>query len=378
MILVSVRTETEASLATALSDALEDSFEFFILFASQELERAHAAKFRRSSSDAGLCALNPHNFKLLIVFSGANTSADVPNLQWIEFFHELGISTLEVQHRFLQHDEAHPLEVAHASKSFLRWEGDGGIGYLKSEIAPSPSPAWRENFVLVLSSDRMSEQDRYRFAIAVLKLAADTPDLPFVWNLHPQERASAVARPAFAMLEEYHLANLSIERGAEAETLIPSCLFGISCPSTALLDFHRYQKPVLIYRGSNSVALPARVRAASFHSASELAQGFLQMRSAPAEHLLSLEMGRLDRERLKDAVAAASQTSTLRTDWQSTAVRFASRGAFHPSVVEEPDIEVERLSKELSRLSERITVLQRSTLAYKAKKLATRFRKSER
>lgn len=377
MILVSVRTESEVSLAAALAEALQDSFEFFVLFANEELEQAFGSEFRHRGSDAGLCALNPHNFQLLIVFSGARTSADLPNLLWIEFFRELGLSTLEIQHRFLQCDEPLPFNVAHASQTFLRWEGDGGIGYLKSVLAPPSAASWRRDFVLVLSSDRLSEQDRYQFAIAVLKLAADTSDLQFVWNLHPAERRSAAVGPVISMVEDYRLANLSIERAENAEALVPHCLFGISCPSTALLDFHRYEKPVLVYRGPNSRSLPERVRASTFSSALELAHGFQRLRSVPAEHRLSLEMRDLDRGRLKAAVSAAAKASALRQDWESAALRFAARTQAPAAVVDAPNVEVERLSKEVSRLAERITVLQRSTLAYKAKKLATRLRKAQ-
>jgi hypothetical protein len=387
MILVSVRSETEASLARALVHALQDSFEFFVLFASAPLARTHGAKFPRSGCDAALCALNARNFELLIVFSGRLTAEDLPNLQWISFLHELGIATLEIQHRFLQFDELQPFEIGHAARHVLRWGGEHGIGYLKSEVNGPPTLA--KDHVLFVPSPRLPEEERYKFAIAALKLAASSPELRFVWSVHPSERhlrskgapgasSEEVTEPVSTMIADYHLPNLSVERNEPAENLVPGCLMGISCLSTVLLDLHRHGKPAVVYRSFTSSEAGSSLRAQTFSSTAELIEAVRKLRQTPSEYQLHVEMEPLNRSRLADAVRGAAQGSTPRDDWQPMAIAFASRSTAAEVQVEPPNLELERLSKELTRLSERITVLQRSTLAYKAKKLATRLGKPER
>ncbi|MFT3928188.1 MAG: hypothetical protein QM778_37010 [Myxococcales bacterium] len=376
MILVSVRREEEVSLAACFIDAVAPQA-CFVLFADELLAKRHAGKFPIAGHDAALCALNPNNFALLVVFSGARRPENLDNLELLELFREIGLSTLEIQHRFLQFDEPHAFAIGHGARQLLRWEGDDGIGYLKSACRPAQTPG-RTGFVLVTSSDRVPERDRHQFAIAVLKLAAHQPDLHFVFRPHPGELRRDDAESALALLEDYRLRNVSFERELPAEALVPQCAFGVSCVSTTLLDLQRHHKPTLVYRGEHAPTLASRPAYKSFFNAFDLASSFVDMRRAPDAYLLPFEVSELKLARLQLLVRTEMAASALRPDWQGHALRAASRLEARKIAAPTLDPEVERVSKELSRLAERITVLQRSTLAYKAKKLATRLRTPKR
>jgi hypothetical protein len=382
MILVIVQQARDVQLARAVVGAVGADFEFFLLFASRELQREFGEARCKGGVDAGVCLLNPANFQLVVSFSGRREPRLAGSLLLLAFFREVGVATLEIQHALFQpgiNDESPDgLELGYAAQSVLGWGGEHGIGYLKSELRFEARSTWGTGFVLVTAdgdSHAYSSKQHYQFAIALLKLAASQPQQLFVWPIHPED-ARSEARSARSMVQEYRLSNLVFERSVPAEALVEACSAGISTLTTALVEYQLRQKPVLLYACDSARTSARRLQAQTFANTTELETRFAELRAAPERYQVDTGLGRLDASRLEARLREACGGSALLPGWLPVALRYLP--AVQAASNSDASIEAQALSEQLQGVIERIGVLQRSTLAYKAKRFVTRLIKQSR
>lgn len=429
MILVIVRQADDVELARALVDAISGDFSVYLLFALEELRDRYGEPRCPHGVDSLVCMLNPQHFSLVISFWGARDPNPASNALLLSFFNEVGVPTLEIQHEWLQESVIDPVGLSadaagstssptlprgYAAQRYLSWEGADGIGYLKSELNRERYSFQREDLILVssqLESPAYGDKQRYQFAIAVLKLAAERPELQFVWPVRPIELGHAEAKLVLGMIEEHALSNLTLDRSETLEAWLPRCRLGISTPSTALLEYELAGKPVIIHLGADLELARVRFAAQGFYNYFDLARAFRRAFDAPAEFLVETGVGRLNRERLREKIGQALRTGELASDWLPTALRYIAYmregrsarieigkvagavagldrklasidGQF--SALEKSisaiDASLAGVAKELPGLRSRLTgiadrvgVLQRSTLGYKARKFVAKW-----
>jgi hypothetical protein len=435
MILVIVRQADDVELARALVEAVDHDFSVYLLFALEELRDRYGEPRCPHGVDSLACMLNPQHFSLVISFWGARDPNPASNAALLSFFNEVGVPTLEVQHAWLQNSIIDPVGLSreglgatspalprgYAAQRYLSWEGDDGIGYLKSELKRERYSFQREDLILVsseLESPAYGDKQRYQFAIAVLKLAAERPELQFVWPVRPIELGHAEAKLVLGMVDEYALSNLLLDRNETFEAWLPRCRLGISTASTALLEYELAGKPVIVHLGADVELARARFAAQGFHNYFDLTRAFRRALEAPAEFLIEVGIGRLNRERLREKIGQALRTDELAPNWLPTALRYIAFmregrtarieigkvagavvgldrklanldrkfanidgqfGALEKSIAA-IDASLTGVAKELpglrSRLTgiaDRVSVLQRSTLGYKARKFVAKW-----
>jgi hypothetical protein len=387
VILVSIQQAHDVRLAKALLRALGDCFEFFLLFGSEALKREFGQPPSRYGVDALVCLLNAHNFELAVSFSGACDTRSLENVLLLSFFNEVGIATLEIQHELFQQglegqalgaraaahsDAEHGLRLAYAANSLLEWSGDDGIGYLASELPVEPL-SLRGPFVLITSHRDHPARARYQLAIAMLELAAKHPELQFVWRPDHGEGEDPQASAALSMLDDYAVSNLRVERRLPTESLIAACQVGITTVTSRLVDFQLHDKAVLVHVSERDASLAEMLCIPTFARAAELPAAFGQLLASPELHRVDTGVGRLDVGRLEARLRTAVGSTVLAAAWLPVALRYLPE--FRTLRNRGSDLDLQQLSEELARAIERIGVLQRSTLAYKAKKLALRLRR---
>jgi hypothetical protein len=425
MILVIVRQAEDVELARALVEAIGDDFSVYLLFAVEELRDRFGELRCPHGVDSLACLLNPQHFSLVISFWGARDPSPASNAPLLSFFNEVGVPTLEIQHAWLQDSVVDPVGLSsdsagaalprgYAAQRYLSWEGEDGIGYLKSELKRERYSFRRDDLIVVsseLEAPAYGDKQRYQFAIAVLKLAAERPELQFVWPVRPAELGHAEAKLALAMVEEHALPNLLLDRTENLEAWLPRCRLGISTASTALLEYELAEKPVIVHLGADVELARARFGAQGFHNYFDLAHVFRRACEAPAEFLIEVGVGRLNRERLREKIAQALRTDELAPNWLPTALRYIAYmregrsarieigkvagavtgldrklanidGQFSAleksiSAIEASLVGVAKelpgLRSRLTGIAERVSVLQRSTLGYKARKFVAKW-----
>jgi hypothetical protein len=427
MILIIVRQVDDLELARAMIEALDEEFSFYLLFTNEELRDRFGDLRWPYGLDSLACVLNPQHFGLVISFWGARDPSPSSNLLLLSFFNEVGVPTLEVQHDWLQDmavdpvgfgdvpaAPATPLPRGFAAGRYLSWEGADGIGYLKSELSRERPFFRREDLILVssqLESPSYGDKQRYQFAIALLRLAAEWTELQFVWPARAAELAHAEAKLVLGMVEEHALPNLTVDKGESMESWVQRCRLGISTPSTALIEYQLAGRPAIVHLSAALEGMRARFSAQGFHNYYDLSRAFRRALEAPAEFAVETGVGRLDRERLCEQVRAALRAGALVSGWLPVALRYVAYmregrstrlevgkvaasiagldrrfasidGQF--SALEKSiaglDGTLSGLAKELpnlrSRLSgiaDRVGMLQRSTLGYKARKFVAKW-----
>jgi hypothetical protein len=436
MILVIVRQADDVELARALVEALDDDFSVYLLFALEELRDRYGELRCPHGVDSLACMLNPQHFSLVISFWGARDPSPASNTLLLSFFNEVGVPTLEIQHAWLQESIIDPVGLSadcagstsspalargYAAQRYLSWEGEDGIGYLKSELKRERYSFQREDLILVsseLESPAYGDKQRYQFAIAVLKLAAERPELQFVWPVRPLELAHAEAKLVLGMVDEHALPNLVLDRSETFEAWLPRCRLGISTASTALLEYELAGKSVIVHLGADLELARARFAAQGFHNYFDLARAFRRALEAPAEFLIEVGVGRLKRECLREKIGQALRTGELAPNWLPTALRYIAYmregrtarieigkvagavvgldrklanlerklantdgqfGALEKSIAA-IDASLTGVAKELPGLrlrltgiADRVSVLQRSTLGYKARRFVAKW-----
>ncbi len=385
MILVLVQQTGDIQLARALLHALGRRYEWFLLFGKLELKRLMGDVDCHHGFDPAFCLLNPQHFELVVSFSGMRHPRMTMNLTLLSFFNQIGVPTLEIQHGLFQYgiNNTDPglqvggrvergdqlgLSVGYGAKHVVPWGGDHGIGYLKSNL-PARSSEWRRDYGLITTNSNWhlyAGKQRYQLALAILKLASSLPKQRFVWKPHSAEHGQADAKQAITMVERYELPNLSIDRSTPAEELILRCSFGITTVSTTLLDYERCQKPAIVFTCPEVQHLVERLQVRTFSSGSELPRIVSELVASPHDYLVHTGIGPLDIERLaRHFEIALSSRKELACDPLPLALQFLTY--LRPPHAE--PAEVERVNRGVDRMAKKMGEFQRSTLAYKVKKL---------
>lgn len=412
-ILVNIRRPGDVEPARALIRSQARSFRFFLLFADEELLDLFGDISIEHSVDTYGCMLNPELFSAVISFAGPRASSGAQDLIFLSFFNRVGVSTVEVQRTLFQ-DGLPPLaerplkdlsagaraqaslRSSYEAKDILAWGGDDGIGYLMSDLVPADEGQNAQDFVLISSGldwDGYGDKERYQFAIAVLRLAAEHPETRFVWRPSLEEQSHRDGAPILALVEEYELPNLTLEKEESIVALMLRCRAGIAMPSTALLDFAICRKPVFTFVCDATVGLLPIAASLTFRNYFELEAAWPSLETHARVGGDSSSLAGLNHERLYNRLQHAVQATKLSDDFSPVALKSIAamrdeqmlRSELRQisdavasinkrlGALEKRSAEIERtvgkLPTRLAKLAERVGVLQRSTLAYKALRL---------
>jgi hypothetical protein len=392
MILVSVRTEHELVLAKRLSEAVAERFDTQVLCMQEPLCDAARALGLDATADAALCMLNPQRYAAVLTFSGTSPALGLDALCVVHYFDCVGIPTVEVQQQLFQPGfdapggpslklagQAAPDVTSHAIASVARhalpFGGPDGIGYpgcIAGEFGP---PHQGHTFVLLLTNLHDACFDavlRYRLVFALLDLVAAQPALSFVWRPHPAEANHPESARLATLLADYDLPNFRRETQRSSEELLGSARAVVATLCNPLVAAAHAQTPCLVFDTGRQTAQLAALSAKGFRDGAELCSAFARLDAQPAEFLLHTTIPPLVPSTLIARLDAIVATRALRPGFMGVALEHARR--VQPGFPPATDAALFELqSRELARIRDKLTVLQRSTLAYKAKRLAKRF-----
>ncbi len=388
MLLVLVQQTGDVALARALDRVIGDELPLFLLFARSDLKERYGSVRHKHGFDAAMCMLNPTNFDAVVSFAAPCDPRLMQNLFVVSYFDEIGIPTIEIQHGLFQYGinnvdvglqvgsspergDQMGIHIEYAAKKVLRWGGEDGIGYLKSELAVEAPANLRGEFVLVTTNQNWhvySDKHRYQLAIAIVRLAMSRPDLRFVWKPHHAENGTPEAKRVLTTVQEYELPNIEFEHSVPAEALIPSCKAAITTVSTTLIDYQTHRTPTAVFACEPVAHLVEQLRCVSFSNAIELQHAWAALERSPQDALVETGVGPVRRERLVSELRDAIATRRLRPDWLRVALQYQS-------YIRQPRSahrEMRRIEDSISEVKKRVNVVHRSTIAYKMKKLGQR------
>lgn len=316
----------------------------------------------------------------------------------------------------------------YTAEHLFAWSGPDGIGHPRAEPELPRMHFQRSDLIAVTSSldwNVYDEKQRYQFAIAILRLARKHPELHFVWRARDLELQHGEGRQILSMVEDYRMDNLGVEKAEPLDAILSRCAAGVSMVGGALLDYEAWQKPVAVFACDATDELVPRLQARCFRSYYELERLLPSLRSEPAAFSINTGIQRLNARLLRDRVRSLTQHSALHPDWavitlkyvayvrEGRAVRndmikltgvigsverqmkaldkrveelqpafesvendiralsseLAETREWMPSIAES----VGKVDERVGKVADRVSVLQRSTLAYKTRKLVSRF-----
>jgi hypothetical protein len=392
MILACVRTEHELALAKSFAEAMVERYDTHVLCMQAALLPAARALGLDATADAATCMLNPQRYAAVFTFSGTSPSLGLDALLVVHYFDCIGIPTVEVQQQLFQPGFDAPggptLQLAgqtraevttHAISSVARhvlaFGGPGGVGYPVHVDCDLAAPRHGHGFVLLLTSlheDCLEAVERYRLVFALLDLVAAQPALSFVWRPHPAEAAHPESVRMAALFAEYDLPNFRRETQCTSEALLGTARAVVAMLGNPLVAAAHAQIPCLVFDSGRQTAHLAALAAKGFRDGSELCSAFARLDAQPAELVRRTAIQPLAPSALLARLDAIVATRALRADFLGLALEHARRvePGFPPAM---DGALFEMQTRELARIRDKLTVLQRSTLAYKAKRLAKRF-----
>lgn len=424
--LVLMRHPHEVESARALLAALPD-LPCRLLFANEELRTQLGPTEHESSTDLASCLVDPAPVGSVICFSAAREVGRHSNLLFLSFFDEVGIPSVELQSDLLADPDR--LRMHSAASRFVAWGGEDGVGYLRSVCAREPDPVRRDGLVLVSSAldhSAYTDQERHHFAFALLRLAREQRDRTFVWCLTRREQQESAAAPLLEMVRSLGGPNVFVEEFEPAASVAARAGAVITMASTALLDFAALSRPTLVFAGSNAARLASSVRSHTFETPAELCRAFASLSQRPSDFVPEIALPPLDARRLREILSELAAQRRLSSAWNPIAMRYLAMwqdsrlqgevqrlhkalgeldrrfGALDTRLTAQDQralsehkraeavaqrlAELEqqaktneqggkRLEARIDKLLERVGALQRSTLAYKARKALKRLQK---
>lgn len=400
-ILVSLDDPAAARVMRAILGFIGEEFEFFFLLAHPGLADVLGETRHPHGFDVQACMLNPERFGLFISFDGLRAGGAGTASSWlVSYFDEIGIQSIEIQRELFQEGcyplarESqrsgafhHPVQGTvlwhYAAQTVLEWGGPNGIGYPYATAQGYQLPV-RNDLVCVTSSldhPLVTEKDRYTFAIAIVRAAKAHPELSFCWVVRGEEQRHESALPMLAMVADAALPNLWLESRESAQAVIGRARLGIAMPSTALLDHQRESKAVLLFDGPLFAALAGTTRAAPFSNHFELEAQLQQAISGSESASIELAIAEFAPEKLRSHIRSGLARRKLAGDWFQRAGRYLAQvspvalprhvgaGRDQPASPTS-DLVVEKLN----RIIERLGVIQRSSVGYKALKFMKRIK----
>ena len=192
-ILVLVKHLDELEPTRALLAALPERA-FALSFSQEDLRTRFGETAHDTNTDPLHYLLSVHEISCVVCFSGAREFGPTSNYLQLSYFDEVGIPTIELQRDLLRCPERARNESA--ARHYLPWSGPSGTGYLKLARPTREAGALRDDVVLItshLAHSPYSEEQRYQFAFAVMRLAREHPQLTFLWRASAAEEQSAEA-----------------------------------------------------------------------------------------------------------------------------------------------------------------------------------------
>ncbi|HEX6243386.1 MAG TPA: hypothetical protein VFZ61_20875, partial [Polyangiales bacterium] len=303
-ILILVRTIEEAELTRTLVGALP-GVPFRLLFGQEELRsRFFGDTPLPTSVDLARFFVEPPTLLLALCFSGGRELGANSNLLWLSFLNEVGVPTVELQRDLLQNTAAAADDSV--AREYWTWGGEHGIGAPVSVVGPTAN-ACRDDVIAVssqLSSGAYTEEERFRFVFALLRLARETPECVFLWRPLPAE-INTEASQYWELLEKLAPANLVIEEHESLARLLARCRYAIGMPGTPMLDAVAAGTASLLFAGKQPQP-PGAVSGACFRDFTELRAAFGALRREPARFTLSSTLTAWSAETLAPRIARAA------------------------------------------------------------------------
>jgi hypothetical protein len=383
-ILLLVRSLDEVELARALVAALPDHA-FRLVFSINDLCTRFGATPHPTSIDVATVFLEAHTYRLAVCFSGGRDLGPNSNLLPLVFLNEVGVPTVEIQRDLLQDVTAAAQDSV--ARHYLSWSGAGnttGIGNLKSVWPPAHSDLVRDDVVAVssrLDGDAYNEEEQHRFVLGVLRLAREHPQLTFVWRQSVAETQLPEVAGYWTMVQRLGPRNIHLEENEGLPLLLARAGAVIGMAATPLLDAAPVHTPGLVFVSPSCPPGLGGLVARTFSDYAGLSAGFRQLREAPDAFRIGCSLPALQPSLLAEQLAQIAAGRSLQGDVLSTAVR-------HLATFQEARARVDltkrivnieqrsgRQESQQEKLVERLGVLQRSSVAYRAMQLLGRVRK---
>jgi hypothetical protein len=321
-ILLVIKHLDDLESARALVSALPER-NFLLSFFNEDLRTRFGETAHATSTDPYEGVLNGESLGLVLCFAGARELGPTSNLLLLSYFDELGVPSVELQRDLLGDAEAARAQTA--ARHYLAWSGPEAIGCLRE--LPASAGAARDDVVLVTShlTGPYSEEQRYQFAFAVMRLAREHPQLCFLWRGSAAEEQNGEAKQLLAMLGSSGPKNLWLEENEPLDGLLARASAVITMAQSALLDYAAVQKPTLVYSVSE---LEPRLRELSFtrfQYPDELVSGWRALRAEPASFLVKSAIPGLQRDKLRAELARIEATRALRPDRRALELRYLAQ-----------------------------------------------------
>jgi hypothetical protein len=322
-ILVVIKHLDDLEPARALVAALPER-NFVLSFFNEDLRTRFGETVHATSTDPYEGVLSGESLGLVLCFAGARELGPTSNLLLLSYFDELGVPSVELQRDLLRDPESARAQTA--ARHYLAWSGREAIGCLRELPAASASTA-RDDVVLVTShlTGPYSEEQRYQFAFAVMRLAREHPQLCFLWRGSAAEEQNGEAKQLLAMLGSSGPKNLWLEENEPLDRLLARASAVITMAQSALLDYAAVQKPTLVYSVSE---LEPRLRELSFmrfQYPDELVTGWRALRAEPASFLVKSAIPGLQPDRLRAELARIEVTRALHPERRALELRYLAQ-----------------------------------------------------
>jgi hypothetical protein len=383
-ILVLVRAQEEVELAQALVTALPET-PFLLLFGSEDLRTRFGDTVHPTSSDLSRTFVEAHSLRLAVCFSASREPGPTSNLLFLAFLNEVGVPTLEIQRDLLQDTTAAARDSL--ARHYLCWSdraGTAGIGNLKSVFPAAPVRHVRSDVVAVtsrLDGSAYSEEERYRFVFALLRLARETPEVTFVWRQAVIETQLGEVAPFWTLVNKLGPSNLVLEENEALPALLARASAVLGMAGTQLLAAAAAHKPGLVFVSPAYAPSLGGLTCQTFRNYNELHEAWPRLRREPDAFTLGCSLPALHSEPLAEYLSGLAQPSSSGADPLPIGLRYlemyeASRARLDLAKLERrSDRSAIKQEEKLDAVISRIGVVQRSSMAYKALKLLGRVRK---
>jgi hypothetical protein len=384
-ILVLMRAQEEIELGQALVAALPET-PFLLVFGGEDLRTKFGDTPHPNSADLSLAFLEAHTLRLAVCFSGARELGPTSNLLLLSFLNEVGIPTLEIQRDLLQDTAA--AARASVARHYLSWVdrvGSAGIGNLKSVLPPTPQGHVRDDVVAVtsrLDGSSYTEEERYRFVFAIMRLARETPATTFIWRQSVAETQLSEVAPFWTLVTKLGPKNLVLEENEALPALFARASAVLGMAATPLLAAAAAHKPGLVFVSPAHAPGLGGLTCQTFRGYSELREAWPRLRREPLAFTLGNSLPALSPAQLAQHLAEIAQTGTLAGDPLTVALHHLNHYESARTrlklerLAERADQRASKHENQIEKVLERIGLLQRSSVAYKALKLFGRVRKS--
>jgi hypothetical protein len=195
--------------------------------------------------------------------------------------------------------------------------------------------------------------------------------LSFCWRVRSEELRHPAAAAVLQMIRDVALPNLWLDATEPPQQLIQRASFGVAMPCTALLTYQQANKPVLVFACELLSRATGVHPEATFANYFELNSALEKLRAHPEGSRVQIAVETVRADALDAALREATSSSDLTPGWLRVAERYAAflQTAAPVVTVRAPQHELPKHDEKLNRILDRLGIIQRSTIGYKALKL---------